>query len=174
MIKKVKKQKAKGKSSSQKAEVSVFIFLLVFLPFYCYCQPVTSTELIINARQYDGKEVVYSGEVIGEVMRRGGNAWANINDGNNAIGVWLDNGMAENIGFTGSYKSKGDFVEITGVFNRACQEHGGDLDIHARSLRKLSSGRALTENINSGKIRTAVIFLGVLCLILILRFLSRK
>ena len=38
----------------------------------CYAQPlVSSVELIEKAKELDGKEVIYEGEVIGEVMTRG-------------------------------------------------------------------------------------------------------
>ena len=38
----------------------------------CYAQPlVSSVELIEKAKEIDGKEIVYEGEVIGEVMTRG-------------------------------------------------------------------------------------------------------
>ena len=167
--------KATKPQSKHKTILFIFVACVVCLVTYdLFGQPVSSIELIKNAGDYDGKEVVFSGEVIGEVMFRGNNAWVNISDGNNAIGIWLSGDLARNIVFAGSYKTKGDLIEISGIFNRACPEHGGDLDIHARTLKKISSGRALRENINSGKIRTAIIFLGALCLILILRFLSRK
>jgi len=35
----------------------------------------------------------------------------------------------------GDYKHHGDLVEVTGTFNAACPQHGGDVDIHATSLR---------------------------------------
>ena len=47
--------------------------------------------------------IVYAGEVIGDVMVRGDFVWVNINDGENAIGVWLDKELAREIQFTGSY-----------------------------------------------------------------------
>ena len=39
---------------------------------FAYAQPlVSSVELIEKAKELDGKEVIYEGEVIGEVMTRG-------------------------------------------------------------------------------------------------------
>ncbi|MDP2044226.1 MAG: hypothetical protein Q8K15_03545, partial [Candidatus Omnitrophota bacterium] len=82
---------------------SVFLFfsflVLSFFssPVLLFAQTLSSTELINNAKQYDGKLVVYTGEVIGDVMPRGGNAWVNINDGNNALGVWMDASTAKEI-----------------------------------------------------------------------------
>lgn len=132
-----------------------------------YAQPVSSSELIKNAGQHDNKSVVYAGEVIGDVMARGGFAWINLNDGNSAIGVWVDKTLSCDIQYTGGYKVKGDWVEVAGIFHRACVEHGGDLDIHAQSLRKVIPGRVLKERLNLEKRNFALILLGILCLILI-------
>jgi len=134
----------------------------------CYAQTLSSAELINNAKDYDGKTIVYSGEAIGDVMLRGEFAWVNINDGENALGVWMSAALAKEIKFAGNYKSHGDRLEITGVFHRACLEHSGDLDIHAQGLRKIGDGRIAKENLNFDKASLSLILLGVLFLIWIL------
>jgi len=98
-------------------------------------------------------------------MPRGEFSWININDGENALGVWISSGLAKEINFTGSYKTRGDNLEITGTFHRACVEHGGDLDIHAQSMRKLASGRAVKEKAHSDKVRASLILLGAIFII---------
>lgn len=137
-------------------------------------QGLSSSELINNAKQYDGKLITYSGEVIGDVMLRGKDAWVNINDGNNALGVWMSNLLAKEINFVGNYQSRGDNLEITGVFHRACLEHGGDLDIHAQGLRKLTDGRMVLHRVNLDKRNLIFILLGILSLIWILTLSKRK
>lgn len=139
-----------------------------------FAQSISSSELINNAKQYDGKTVTYSGEVIGDVMLRGNFAWVNINDGNNALGVWMSAGLAKEINFTGNYKSLGDSLEITGVFHRSCLEHGADLDIHAQSLRKLASGRMVNQRLNSDKRNLSFVLLGALLIIWILTLFRKK
>lgn len=109
---------------------------------------VKSDDLINNAREYDKKEVVYSGEVIGDIMRRGEYAWINVNDGSNSIGIWIIYDEAKKIKYTGSYRYKGDIVEVTGIFNRACPEHGGDFDIHAKSMIVKKEGSKVEREIN--------------------------
>ncbi len=153
-----------------------FVFTLCVFSFaqICSAQSISSTELINNAKSYNGKIVVFAGEVIGDVMQRGEFAWINIKDGNNAIGIWVDKDLTKDILLTGSYKTKGDLVEVVGIFSRACLEHGGDLDIHAHTLRKINSGRVIIERLSLDKRNLSLIFLGVLCLVLILRQLSRK
>jgi len=135
---------------------------------------ISSAELISNAKKYDGKQVGYRGEIIGEVMKRGDFAWVNLHDGENAIGIWVPFVLTKNIIYTGSYKAKGDIFEVFGVFNRACPEHGGDLDIHAEVFNKIESGMIVSEEINPGKKHKALIFLGVLVLIWILILFLRK
>ncbi|MCU0651388.1 MAG: DNA-binding protein [Candidatus Omnitrophica bacterium] len=158
-------------------KVITLLFLLSAISYQlsaCFAQPISSSELIRNAKSYDGKMVVYAGEVIGDVMPRGRYAWININDGNNAIGIWVSRAVAKSIFYTGSYRAKGDVVEVSGIFHRACPEHGGDLDIHAQLLRKVTSGRVLAERINIDKKNLAIILAGILCIILILRQFKPK
>jgi hypothetical protein len=140
--------------------------------FLAYAQGVASDELIKNAQAYDGKPVVFEGEAVGEVMRRGAHAWVNLHDGKNAIGIWMPLSFTGDIGYTGSYKAKGDWLEATGIFRKSCPEHGGDLDIHAHSLRKVNVGRPLVQRMNPGKKNFALVLAGALCLVLILRQLS--
>ncbi len=152
----------------------ILIFTFFFLPFYCYAQSVSSTELINNARLYDGKVVTYEGEVIGDIMARGEHAWINVNDGQNAIGIWVDKNLAKDILYTGSHKFKGDWIEVAGIFHRACLEHGGDLDIHAQAIRKVRQGREIIERLNINKRNLVFVLLGVLCLVWILKQLKLK
>ena len=143
----------------------VLIFAFCIFHFSGYAEPVSSANLINSAKQYDGKEIVYRGEVIGDVMIRGKFAWINVNDTKNAIGVWLPADLAKKVSYAGSYKTKGDIVEAKGKFNRACLEHGGDLDIHANSLQIIEKGANVAEVISPRKITTAIVFL-VICLTL--------
>ena len=154
------------------------ILLILFLVFssqeVVFPQSLNSSELINHAKEYDGKLIVYSGEVIGDVMLRGEFAWVNLNDGENALGIWMSAALAKEIKFTGNYKFRGDRLEVVGVFHRACLEHGGDLDIHARSLLKVSSGRVVKENLNFDKASLSLILLGALFLIWILTLFKHK
>lgn len=148
--------------------------VLFFLFTTCYAEPISSTELISNAKQYDGRTVVYEGEVIADIMVRGRFAWINVKDNKNAIGVWIDKDLVKDITYTGSYKSKGDWIEITGVFHRACEQHGGDLDIHAQKIRKIRVGEEVSTGLDPYKRNLVFILLGILCLVLILRQLKIK
>lgn len=133
-----------------------------------YAQPVSSSELINNAKQHDGETVVYSGEIIGDCMARGDYAWVNLNDGESAIGVWMSRVLADEVEYTGSYKSQGDWFEVKGIFNRACKQHGGDLDIHATAVRKLRSGRRIPGAMDMHKWNLVLSLTGALVLAWIL------
>jgi len=143
---------------------AIIIFLL-----YCtaaYAQPISSTDLINNAKEYDGGVVTYEGEVIGDIMMRGEYAWINVNDNVNAIGIWMPRELAKNIVYKGTYDIKGDLVEVKGVFNRSCKQHGGDLDIHAESMVKLKDGYSIPEAMDLDKARYAIIF-GIILIIVL-------
>jgi len=150
------------------------LFLCLILCFVsiisnCYAQPSTSSDLLNNAKQYDGKTISYKGEVIGEIMIRGDHAWLHVNDGIIAIGIWAPKTMIQDIGYIGDYHKKGDIVDVSGTFHRSCLEHGGDLDIHASEIKKITSGSPVIQPISTKKA-----YLGVYSLILVLLFYALK
>jgi hypothetical protein len=159
-----------------KRDIILFIVSLSNLIFFCgaacFAQQISSTELINNAREYNGKSVVYVGEAVGDVMVRGDFAWVNINDGENAVGIWMSKELAGKIGFTGSYHVIGDRLEITGIFQRNCIQHGGDMDIHAQGIRRISPGRVVSEGLDTTKRNFVFILLAVLCLVFV--FVRRR
>jgi hypothetical protein len=152
----------------------LMVMILWLVPALSHGQSISSQELIANANVYDGKIVLYRGEIIGDIMRRGNFSWLNLADEKNVIGVWLPSGLLKAIAFTGSYRAIGDSLEVTGVLHRACPEHGGDLDIHATAITKTANGRVRNERINTSKRDLAVILSGVLFLVWILRLLTHR
>lgn len=153
----------------------ILIASLCLCASLCFAQPVvSSSELLNNTKAYDGKEVVYKGEVIGDVMVRGPSAWVNLNDSFNAIGAWMSAEDAKAIEYSGNYKSKGDVLEVTGVFNRSCPVHGGDLDIHAKTVRRINVGRDIKERLNTDKVVLTLILLGAIIFLWILSLLKKN
>ena len=124
--------------------------------------------LIENAKQLDGQQVTVQGEAIGERMDRGDYSWVNINDGTNAMGIWLSKSDAEQIIHYGKYKNKGDTVKITGIFNRACVEHGGEADLHNSEVIIVQKGYIVNEQIATGKIMITIILVAFASLILLI------
>lgn len=121
---------------------------------------VTIRELVENAENYDGQEVVIEGEVIGDLMIRGDEAWLTVNDdpysvrslveggdfaglSNYSIGVRLPREETEGIRVLGSYKNHGDRVRVRGIFHRVDHASGGDMDIEGISLEVIKPGYPL-------------------------------
>jgi len=116
----------------------IAVVLLLLVPAHAGAE--SGKALIENSKGFDGKTVTFQGEIIG-VMMRGANAWVNVSDNGYAIGIWCSAENAKNISFTGDYTHVGDTVAVSGIFHMACQEHGGDLDIHADNLIVVTRGR---------------------------------
>ena len=176
-----KSQKSKVKSQKYNLKLKIICFCFIVFPFsfflfpFCYAQTaVSSTELIERAKELNGQEVLYEGELIGEVMTRGEYSWLNLNDGQNAIGIWAGNNFLNLISFAGDYNHKGDWLQVKGVFSRACQVHGSDLDIHAQSISLIRRGRVVRHKLVPLKPRQAIILSGVFLCLLIGQLLSRK
>jgi len=169
---------------------SILMVLVLCVSPAC-AQTVTSTDLLEKNRFYDGTEILFQGEVVGDVMIRGENAWIHLNDDlygsenveegsklegyNSGHAVWCrasDAGFIEN---KGGYKNSGDVLLVRGIFNRACAEHGGDMDIHAGRVELVKRGHAVSHPFNLPRAAIALI-LGAASLTLFLanRALAQK
>lgn len=115
------------------------------------------SNLIENAAEFDQQEVTVSGEAVGEAMNRGKHSWININDGTNAIGIWMSSSDAQKVKYFGNYKYKGDVLKVSGIFSRTCKEHGGESDIHATGLKVEKIGHVEDELISATKITVAAL-----------------
>lgn len=124
---------------------------------------VTVNDLIENINRYDGTTIMIEGEVIGEVLERGAYSWINVNDGSNAIGIWLKTEQTAILSYFGDYKHLGDIVRITGTFYGNCPEHGGDVDIHSHTMHIVENGRPIQEEVDLLKIITAMLL--ILCML---------
>jgi len=124
-------------------------------------QKISINDLINNTKAYDTQTVTVEGEAIGEALERGDHAWVNINDGSNAIGIWMTAADANAIKTYGDYKHIGDTLRVTGVFSRSCAEHGGDIDIHCSSIEIIKSGHDVKIKTSNLEIIIAFILLCV-------------
>lgn len=149
------------------------MFLVSWLFIYApaSANTVSSQDLINNAPLYNGKIVAYEGEVIGDVMDQ----WINVNDGNAAIGIFYpDAEMVKSIKLCGGYNAIGDRVLISGRFNQACPDHGGDLDIHAQKIEVAAAGTAIKRDIKSAHIYSLLILILTASIIYMLKLISDK
>lgn len=155
---------------------NMIIIILVFL----FSFPVTAlntTEintLIENTAKFNNTEVTIKGELIGEALERGEYAWLNINDGTNAIGIWVKQSDTNQIQFYGDYKHKGDIAEITGNFYSSCPTHGGDVDIHCSDIKIIEKGYEIKEELSYIKVIAAAILVSFTLLFLIIYYKIMK
>ena len=155
------------------AAILLVMIIMISLPTLASATDVSSTDMIEKAKQLDGKEIVFTGEVIGDIMDRGDYTWINVSDGSNAIGIWAENQLMSGITMAGRYKVHGDEVRITGVFHRACPDHGGDLDIHAAKIDLMEKGYAVAVNTEPWKLPAAAV-LAVAAVILFAYMILRR
>jgi hypothetical protein len=120
-------------------------------------QIVSIQELLNQSKTFDQQTVIIEAEVILEVLERGDMAWLNVNDGTNAIGVYLPLSMTEQLSSFGDHQNKGDFVRIEAVFYRNCNEHGGEMDLHATRLSIIEAGYKIERPISTWKFSFALV-----------------
>lgn len=129
----------------------ILILILIFLPtinIKAEEAHLKVSTLLSNSSKYNGKNIRFIGEVIGEPLGRGDYKWINILDEEgNAIGVWLKVELIKEIKYYGKYKVKGDIVEVEGIYHSICNEHGGDTDIHANSINLIKKGYLIKEQV---------------------------
>lgn len=134
--------------------IIVTVITIIFSSFTVLASEniIPINELIDNGKEYDTKTITVQGEAIGELLERGENSFLNINDGTSAMGIFLRTEDGEMVNCYGDYHNIGDTVKVQGVFHRACDEHGGDMDIHCNSIELVSKGYGRTHKINKWKI----------------------
>ncbi len=154
-------------------------------------QEVASPALIDNSRFWNGHRVAFTGEAIGERMRRGDQAWIHLNDDaymwrnieegeplggyNTGQAVWLPFSLASRITYFGDYMHEGDVVRVSGTFNAACREHGGDMDIHANALEVVRAGHQVVHVFNRTRAVAATLLLAAAgCLWLVKRRAEKR
>ncbi|MFH1768992.1 MAG: hypothetical protein ABH858_07515 [Candidatus Omnitrophota bacterium] len=104
-------------------------------------QSLLLSDLLANAGRYDNQSVVVEGEVIGEALdddQKG--LWINISQAGVNLGVYLqDSSSVDKIKHFGSFQTRGDSVEIRGVFYNLCPYHF-ERDIHVERLSVVKPG----------------------------------
>ncbi|MDO8963593.1 MAG: hypothetical protein Q7W30_03775 [Coriobacteriia bacterium] len=131
----------------------------------------TSAGLVEAPKKYDKTRVTFTGEAIGEVMIRGDYAWIHLNDDaymvknveegaalggyNSGMAIWIPARLTKAIDTYGDYKHEGSIVTVSGTFNAACKEHGGDMDIHADTLALAVEGRHAADPVQPWKAMVA-------------------
>ena len=122
----------------------------------------------------DGVVVTVQGEAVGESLAApDGLRWVNLLGDGTALGVVMSAREAAAIAAFGEYRQRGATVRVTGTLQRGCDEHGGDLDLHATSVVVLDVGKEIPHDVHPAKFWLALVALGV-ALVLWLRYLQLR
>ena len=141
---------------------------------------VSSNDLYDCPQAFDGRRVVYRGEVVGALLEREGGVWTQLNDdvyaellgplpahrdyrgGNAGVGVLLSRDIADTVAFVGGPQTRGDVLEVLGTFHRV-DPTAEVAVIHVDSADRIAEGEPfpdppLTDRVVAG---IAVILLAV-------------
>jgi hypothetical protein len=117
---------------------------------------IASTQVFACPAAFDGAEVTYVGEVVGELLPRRGGVWAQVNDDvyalevgpvighrelagfNTGLSVWIPDGLHEIIGGVGRPFQRGDVILVRGTLLRADPDDGGGTTVRAEELEVLA------------------------------------
>lgn len=128
--------------------------------------------LVEKGVSYDGKTVVISGEVIGDILYRKNCVWLNVlSPEGTAIGVKATQNQLPAIKMTGNYRQHGDTVSVTGTFSRFNKEELGETMLLADQITLTAPGY-LTETPVS--LKKALLACSLLLVSFILGFLYTK
>jgi hypothetical protein len=93
---------------------------------------ISPADVVADVSELDGQTVTMVGEAIGDEMRADADSvWINVLGDGTAVGVYVLGKDAAAVETLGDYDRTGDRVSVRGVVNLACEQHGGDLDVHA-------------------------------------------
>jgi len=135
---------------------------------------LTSAIATACPRLLDGLAVVYVGEVVGDVLRRPGGAWVQVNDDayaldvgpfgahrerrgvSSGLAVWLPDGLHERLGEPGRHARRGDVVRIEGMLLRADRADGGGMTVRATGLEVLAPSTEVPEPLDRPLVVAAI------------------
>lgn len=141
--------------------LGILVFLVVSLNVWSQ----TLEEILKEPLIYDGKKVVVQGEAIGEALRDKDGLWINISYQGYNIGIFFrDKILTNKIKNFGSYKMRGDMLEVKGIFYAICPFHA-QRDIHADGVEVVEKGEPRIEKVAEFKITLSYV-LAIICLTL--------
>ena len=119
---------------------------------------MTVADLTAAHISLDGTLVTFSGEAIGEALGSHDDwKWVNVLGEAVAIGVVVPSEWVDRIDRFGDYHDNGTRVQVVGTLNIACDEHGGDLDVHADSFEVIEVGSDREHDVPTERLVVAVI-----------------
>ncbi|MEX2625994.1 MAG: hypothetical protein WD225_03865 [Ilumatobacteraceae bacterium] len=113
---------------------------------------VTAAMVVACPQAFDGRRVAFAGELVGDLLRRDGGAWVQLNDDayaldvgplpahddlrgvNSGLQVWVPQEHLDGL-TPGRPGRRGDVVEVQGVIRRADPDDAGGLTLRADRLQ---------------------------------------
>ncbi|MCK5848352.1 MAG: hypothetical protein KAH01_04065 [Caldisericia bacterium] len=107
-------------------------------------------ELLSFPTLYNGKEILFHGEAIGQPLTRKEYGWINVMDEDgNSIGCWMSSKFIDEVSVYGRYGFIGDILLVKGIYHVANEKHGGETEIEVNDIMVLKKGRKVPpEEIN--------------------------
>jgi len=134
-----------------KVLILVFSYLFIFNIIILSTDNIYNVkEVVNNINELEGYKIKIRGEAIGDILdRKNGYGWVNINNNGSAIGVWASMDELNKIKNLGKYNQKGDILVVTGVANKTCDMHDGELDFHAVDVQIEKEGIKRNDVVDS-------------------------
>ncbi len=142
---------------------------------------LSSTQVFLCPRAFDGLRVTYVGEVVGDILPRDGGAWVQVNDDryalevgplvghrerdgfNTGLAVWLPEEYLDEVEQAGRPGRRGDVILVRGTLFRADPDDGGGVTIRAEELEVLSPSVEVEDPLHVPQLVVAIV-LGLLAI----------
>lgn len=158
------------------------VVLFVASPAEAGQTPVAVVDLLEESEMYDGREVVLTGELVGDYgFRADATVWSQLNDDSYATAPPLEGGKltGSNIGVgvhareelfrdldaPGGYGTRGPVVAMVGVWKHHDPARGGESYLEVASLTVLEPGRPISEDLNPWVLGAGIVSAGIALLL---------
>lgn len=153
---------------------------------------VSSTQVYRCPLAFDGAQVTFIGEAIGELLPRDDGAWLQVNDDayalevgplvghrervgfNRGLSVWLPDGLHEQVDTFGRSAQRGDVLEVRGTIHRADPDDGGGLTLRADDLEVRAEGVAVEPPLHRAQAVVAAVLAVLAIAAMVWARLSRR
>ncbi|MFH1505348.1 MAG: hypothetical protein ABIH08_08225 [Candidatus Omnitrophota bacterium] len=152
---------------------SAFLTLFFLIALSGLSFAASLEEILNEPNKFDGKVVEIEGEVIGNPLKGAGGIWINIKSEDYNMGIFSEDiKILEKIKYWGSYKEKGDYLAVEGVFYKHCPQHqiGG---LHLKSLKVIERGHKNEVGVSKSKVKLTIIIF-MICLALGLVYFIKR
>lgn len=153
---------------------------------------ISSTQVHACPTAFDGLEVVYVGEVVGDVLRRDGGAWVQVNDDdyalktgpvighreragfNTGLSVWLEDDLVDRIEQPGRAAIRGDVVLLRGQLLRADPADAGGTTLRAHTMETLAPPLVIDPPFHTAQLVVAIVLTVLAVAATVLAHLRRR